>query len=173
MMATIRLATTEDLSLIHRLAHDIWWPTYRTILSAAQIEHMLQDFYSEDALAQQLANDYTYALWEKNGNVQGFACFRADLSKYVRAKDGGEMQVMRIERLYVLPATQGKGIGTQLIDFMAEAARAISVSLLELNVNRENPAVQFYLKNGFQNVLSVDIPYRTYVLNDYIMQKSV
>lgn len=172
-MATIRLANTADISIIHRLAHEIWWPTYGRILSADQIEHMLQDFYSEEALTKQLASGYHYALWEENGNAQGFACFRADLSKYVRGKDGKEMQVMRIERLYVLPATQGKGIGTQLIDFMAEAARAISVSLLELNVNRENPAVQFYLKNGFQNVLSVDIPYRTYVLNDFIMQKSV
>lgn len=172
-MATIRLANTADISIIHRLAHDIWWPTYRTILSAAQIEHMLQDFYSEEALTKQLASGYHYALWEENGNAQGFACFRASQSDYVQDADGEALQVMRIERLYVLPATQGKGIGTQLIEFIADAARAISVSLLELNVNRENPAVQFYLKSGFKNVVAVDIPYRTYVLNDYIMQKSV
>jgi ribosomal protein S18 acetylase RimI-like enzyme len=41
-----------------------------------------------------------------------------------------------------------------------------------LNVNRNNiKAKQFYERQGFHIIAEVDIPYRSYILNDYIMEK--
>lgn len=44
---------------------------------------------------------------------------------------------------------------------------------LVLNVNRNNPTVHFYEKLGYTIGEIIDIPYYDFVLNDYIMVKSL
>jgi GNAT superfamily N-acetyltransferase len=204
---TIRRANAEDLPTIHRLAHEIWWPTYREILSADQIESMLHDFYTVEALEAQLYDSHTYALVEnERGEALAFVDFRPNPSTYLKevnqdegnsdegnsyegnsyegnsnqvgailpkTQDKDSIIVMRIERLYVLPSAQGQGLGAKIIDYVAKAAKVTGIAVLELNVNRHNPAVNFYVNQGFQQVKTLDIPYKTYFLNDYIMQKSI
>ena len=46
-------------------------------------------------------------------------------------------------------------------------------STLELNVNRNNPAKDFYAKNGFKIVEEIDIPLDKFWLNDYVMTKNI
>ncbi|HCX57958.1 MAG TPA: GNAT family N-acetyltransferase, partial [Sphingobacterium sp.] len=72
-----------------------------------------------------------------------------------------------------MPNVQGKGFGKALIDFASQKTRLKGKGILELNVNRNNPAYHFYLKQGFEVIETIDIPYYDYVLNDYVMQKEV
>ena len=44
---------------------------------------------------------------------------------------------------------------------------------LTLNVNRGNKARYFYEKVGYQIIEEVDIPYFDFILDDYIMSKSL
>lgn len=81
--------------------------------------------------------------------------------------------LLRIEKIYLLPNTHGKGFGKLLIDFAADEARKQGLSELELNVNRSNNAYHFYLKQGFRVVEEVDIPYYEFILDDYIMRKKI
>ncbi|UZJ65165.1 GNAT family N-acetyltransferase [Sphingobacterium sp. KU25419] len=68
---------------------------------------------------------------------------------------------------------KGKGYGKLLLDFIAQLAKSKDLKRLELNVNRNNPAYYFYLKQNFLITETVDIPYHGYVLDDYVMQKEL
>jgi len=157
----IQAATSADVPTISTLAHAIWWPTYRDLLPHGQISLMLELMYSESALLDQLKNGQQFVFAVRNGTAVGFVGFQAKPAE----------SIMRIEKLYVLPAEQGKGTGRQLINHVEMLASAVGIHCLELNVYRHNPAKTFYERQGFKVVSEVDIPYHGYTLNDYIMQK--
>ena len=160
---TIRAANLSDIPVIKDLAHSIWWPAYKGILPPEQIAFMLADMYSEEALQQQFAEGHTFLLVENDeGSALGFASFSL--------KNAG---VYKIHKLYVLPSEQGRGLGVLLIAFIREIALQSGAEVLELNVNRDNTALGFYRKLGFSVYRQVDIPYRQFVLNDYVMRMSV
>lgn len=159
----IQEATPSDVTTIHRLAHEIWWPTYGDLLPHGQINLMLDLMYSESALLDQFKKGQQFALAIRDQTAVGFVGFRSK----------PHLSIMRIEKLYILPSEQGKGTGKQLISHVAALASAANLSLLELNVYRHNPAKAFYEHQGFTVVSEVDIPYHDYTLRDYIMQKSL
>lgn len=84
-----------------------------------------------------------------------------------------ENLVYKLQKLYVLPTEQGKGTGKMLLAEVTNLAKQAKWKVLELNVNRKNPAFNFYKKLGFEIYQTVDIPYKHFVLNDYVMRKSI
>ncbi len=160
-MTEIRQANIEDASLIHDLAHAIWYPTYENILSKKQIDFMLDKMYSVEVLSAAIQNNTAFHLLYEEKNAVGF----------IGIVPKGEL--LRIEKIYLLPSTQGKGYGKQLIDYAAQEAKKLGLDTLELNVNRSNNAYQFYLKQGFEVIQEVDIPYYEFTLDDYVMRKKL
>ena len=79
----------------------------------------------------------------------------------------------KLQKLYVLPTEQGKGTGKILIAEVINLAKQAKGKVIELNVNRKNTAFNFYKKLGFEIYQTVDIPYHHFVLNDYVMRKSI
>ncbi|WP_411273888.1 GNAT family N-acetyltransferase [Daejeonella sp.] len=155
-------ATEGDIPVIHELAEKIWWPTYRPILSEEQISFMLKNMYSESALKKQLNAGVKFLLVKRESENVAFAGYSLEYSPY---------SSLKIHKIYVLPMEQGKGTGKALIDYISQLARDVNIKELELNVNRANPALQFYQKIGFEIKETVDIPYHQFVLNDYVMRK--
>ena len=152
------------MHIIRQLANDIWWPTYGNYIDHGQIRLMLELIYSEPALRAQLEAGQCFSLALRGRTAVGFVGFQP--------KQDNPM-TMRIEKLYVSQSEQGKGTGKLLINHVAKIAHAAGCSYLELNVNRYNPATDFYERQGFVIVDTVDTPYHDYVLNDYIMQKEL
>ena len=77
-----------------------------------------------------------------------------------------------LEKLYVMPAGRNSGLGRRLFDRVAEEACSMAGGpcLLELNVNRSNPAVSFYEHLGMRRDRSGDFPIgHGFFMNDYIM----
>jgi len=62
-----------------------------------------------------------------------------------------------------------------LLDFVLnEIKKTAEKSVLQLNVNRQNNAVNFYLKKGFSILYEEDNDIgEGYFMNDYVMQKDV
>lgn len=156
----IRKATVKDVPLIHDLAEKIWWPTYQPILSDEQISFMLKDMYSEDALNQQIKEGAIFIIVSRENTDVAFAGYSIETDE----------SVLKIHKIYVLPSEQGKGTGKKLIEHLKDLATGMNLTQLELNVNRGNPALDFYQKLGFEIKNSVDIPYHQFVLNDYVMR---
>lgn len=160
----IRKANLGDANLINQLAHETWWPTYTDVIPDEQIEFMLEDMYSEKALKLQMEQGMTFLIAERSDKPLAFAAW--SLTEPANL-------VYKLQKLYVLPSEQGKGTGKKLISEVANLAKALGGKLLELNVNRKNPAFEFYKKLGFEVYQSIDIPYKHFMLNDYVMRKAL
>lgn len=164
MSLSIRPAKQQDIPTISRLAEEIWWPTYRDFISEEQISFMLQDMYSAAALEKQQADGVCFLLALRDGVPVGFAGF---------SQTDETEQVFKLHKLYVLLSEQGKGTGKVLVDEVSTLAKADGGKILELNVNRGNNAQYFYKKIGFDIYQTLDIPYHSFVLNDYVMRKAL
>ncbi|WP_395811355.1 GNAT family N-acetyltransferase [Daejeonella sp.] len=160
----IRQATDSDIQAINELAEKIWWPSYRNIISDEQISFMLNDMYSSESLREQMNSGIEFLLVERDKLPLAFAGFSETDTKN---------QVFKLHKLYVLPTEQGQGTGRKLIEQVSSLAKAKGGKILELNVNRGNPAHHFYSRIGFDIYQTLDINYHHFVLNDYVMRKKL
>jgi len=166
-MIEIKTATTLDIPIIHSLAHQIWPKTFAEILSAKQLEYMLDLMYSYESLQYQIeTEEHRFIIAYENKKPLGFAAYYP--------KDKTSHSLYKLDKIYVLPDQHGKGIGKKLIEYIISIIKPMGASILELNVNRSNNAVTFYQKLGFTTTSEVDLPIgEGYFMNDYVMQKSL
>ncbi|RVT76523.1 GNAT family N-acetyltransferase [Flavobacterium sufflavum] len=164
-MISITKATVADLKIITEIAHKTWPLTYGEILSQVQLEYMLNAFYSDEALRANMENGHEFILAKEDDICLGFASFEHHYKNE---------NTTRIHKIYILPETQGKGIGKLLIDSVAQFAKENNATTLLLNVNRFNKALTFYQKQGFEIIEEIDIELEYgYLMEDYVMEKRI
>ena len=163
-MIQIIRAGSIHLPAIHGLAHVIWPDTFREILSAGQITYMLNLMYNMEALMElEKKKDHQFLLAILKDEPVGFALYHP--------KENFP-SISRLSKIYLLSSHQGKGIGKNIIDYICKELVAGGFSLLELNVNRNNKALGFYEKLGFEIAGEEDIDIgQGYFMNDYILQR--
>lgn len=165
-MITISEATISDIKQIQNIVHITWPITYGQILSKEQLDYMLDLFYSDEALTLQYnkKEQLFYMIYEGHTNL-GFIGIEHNYSGKTATK---------IHKIYLLPETQGKGIGKKVIDEIAKFALDNNSKTLVLNVNRFNTALGFYKKIGFEVKEEVDIEIGNgYLMEDYVMEKQL
>lgn len=167
-MIDITEATKSGLLLVQLIARQTWPGAFGDILSPAQISYMLDMMYSTDSLKRQVNEQNHVFLLARDENFEKYFGF---ISYELNYK--GE-PLTKIHKLYLLPESQGKGIGRLLIDHVAELARRHNNDRLGLNVNRHNKAIQFYERMGFAVVgnETIDIG-NGFIMDDVIMEKPV
>lgn len=160
----IRTADIDDIATIGFLAQQIWPGTYQDILKPQQLTYMMELIYSPDSLQQQMRNKHQFLIAELDEEPIGFA-------SYSLLDEPG---VYKLQKLYVHPKTQGKGIGKALVDFIVDQLPRPEATILRLNVNRYNKARQFYERMGFIVTKEEDIDIgNQYFMNDYVMEKTI
>lgn len=161
----IKNASIADIPFIQRIAYETWPIAYKEILSTSQLGYMLDAMYSQAALADQFQiKNHQFLLSYEKEIPFGFA-------SYSKLSEDG---LYKLHKLYVLPEKQSKGHGKFLIDYIINNIKTKSNQRLCLNVNRNNNAVQFYLKQGFVIKKEEDIDIGNgYFMNDYVMEKRV
>lgn len=164
-MILLRKAKEEDMPIISNLAELIWPQTYSEYISEEQLRYMLNLMYNKGELLSQLQQGYTFLIAEDGKKDVGFAC-----SSLV---DAGT-QTYKLHKLYVLPETHGKGVGKILINEVKHLAEQHGGKFLQLNVNRNNKAKDFYLKGGFKIKETVDVNIGNgFFMNDYVMELAI
>jgi diamine N-acetyltransferase len=161
----IRLATPSDFPTIEHIAYQTWPATFGDILSAEQIQYMLSWMYSQESLNEQVDQKGHVFLMavDDTGEAIGYVSYELNYKG---------QPITKIHKLYLLPQTQGRGIGQLLIEEVAQRALQASNTALSLNVNRQNRAVQFYERMGFSVVDEENINIGNgYLMQDYVMQK--
>lgn len=159
-MYKIREAGIADITLIRELTYQVWPQTYAAIISAAQIDYMLDMMYSETSLQQQMENGAQFIIVYENDTPVGFASFQQTAPS-----------LYKLHKLYVLPSQQGKGTGRYLIKHIIETIKPLGAAALQLQVNRNNTAKQFYEKLGFTAIKEIKLDIGNgYVMDDYIME---
>ena len=164
-MTTIRKATVEDIPLIEQLAWEIFPETYKDILSPEQTEYMMDWMYSQGNLRKQMEEGHVYHLVYYCGEAVG----------YFSVQQQGK-RLWHLQKIYLKPQMQGKSVGKEMFLAAVDYIRANSQlpCTMELNVNRNNPAVAFYEKMGMHKASQGDFPIGNgYYMNDYIMALEV
>lgn len=160
----IRQATAPDVPVIRELALATWAPTYSSILSPEQLAYMLEEIYAEDKLTREMQEGQTFLLLLEEDTPLGFAAYS------VKDEAAG---LYKLNKIYLLPQSQGKGYGKALLTTVEEEVKRRGGSLLDLNVNRQNKAKQFYERCGYHIHMQEDIPIGPYWMNDYVMRKAL
>jgi GNAT superfamily N-acetyltransferase len=162
MSARIAPPAAADIDSVCRLARTIWQSTYPALISQAQIDFMLAERYAPATLQAQF-DDPLHAwrvAWVAD-EVAGFAHAMMDGAS------------CKLDKLYVRPDSQRKGMGNALLQAIQDWARQHAARRLWLQVNRGNtPAIAAYQKYGFRIVEShvFDIG-NGFVMDDYVMEQ--
>ena len=152
----------KQLPIVKDLAYAIWPSAYREILSAEQLNYMLDNFYSIENLENQMDKGQVFELLFEDSNVVGFVAYE------INCKETG---LLKIHKIYLLPETQGKGFGKFMIDEVIKIAKENQQKGIFLNVNKYNKAQFFYNKLGFniskEEVIDIG---NNYIMDDYQME---
>lgn len=69
-----------------------------------------------------------------------------------------------IDEFFVRRSYRGRGIGTQVLEFFADEAKKLGVTVVHLEVNHGNPAVELYRRLGFED-------HHRYLMTKWILEK--
>ena len=155
----------EQLPIVIDLTKKIWPVAYGEILSKAQLDYMIDKFYNETALRELIQKGHVFYLAQDDkDNYVGFVSYEIN----------SEPNKTKIHKIYVLPQTQGTGLGKQFFELVKENAIESNQKAIFLNVNKYNNAIHFYTKLGFVKVKDeiIDIG-NGYVMDDYVMEVAV
>ena len=162
-MQNIRRATVDDCCLIHELAAEAFPHTYQHILTSEQIDYMMHWMYDPQNIYTQMTEE---------GHVYFVAYQDDEPAGYVSVRPDGE-SLYHLEKIYVLPEYQKTHAGGALfrhaVAYVREAFPAAVA--MELNVNRNNPALGFYRHMGMRIDRQGDFDIGNgFYMNDYIMR---
>lgn len=159
-------ATTDHIYNIQVLSNVIWPATFSNILSQEQISYMMDMMYSTSSLEKQMNElNHHYLLAEEDGEYLGYLSYELNYKG---------TPITKIHKIYVLPSIQGKGVGRLFIDAVSKLALKNNNTLLSLNVNRYNKAIDFYKRMGFDFFASENIDIGNgFLMEDFVMNKDL
>lgn len=143
------------------LARTIWQATYPALISQAQIDFMLAERYTAERVRDQLDDpDHAWRLAWRGDKMAGFAHAHIEAS------------ACKLDKLYIQPKYQRRGIGGALLNDIKTFAQDRAATRLSLQVNRGNTAaIAAYQKYGFitreARVFEIG---GGFVMDDYVME---
>lgn len=189
---TIIRAGVADIPQIRAMAGVAFPATYAAIITPEQTAYMMQMMYAEEVLRREMTElDIAWFIARHaDGVPSGFVSIGRDDSHIATAAPGAaaaggvgggeaaraevatDIPLFHLHKIYVLPACQRQGLGRRL--FHAAIAYAKSEAggrcRIELNVNRQNKALDFYRREGMHIARTGDFPIGGgFYMNDYIM----
>jgi ribosomal protein S18 acetylase RimI-like enzyme len=160
-MIAVKKVGAESIAIIRNLANITWPIAYGEILSPQQLDYMMELMYSKASLQKQMEKGQQFLLALEDEKPVAFAAYSLP--------DAAENTIYKLDKIYILPNQQGKGIGKLLISHIIETIKPATT--LQLNVNRQNKALHFYEKLGFKIINEEDIDIGNgFYMNDYVME---
>lgn len=160
-MLNYKIVEKDEIKDLAELASSIWHEYWTALLSAEQIDYMVEKFQSETAIKHQYEfENYTYYYIQYDGENIGYFGL-SDKKDY-----------LFLSKLYIKREFRHKGIGGKTFDKIKEIAANFDFKSIRLTVNKYNKnTISAYDKWGFKTIDSVvtDIGLG-FVMDDYIME---
>lgn len=150
MPSTVNIvrATLPFLDRLRQIAIKTFTDTYGHLNTPENMRQYIENAFNRDRLAGELQNPLCQ-YW--------LAMLDEDIAGYIKINFGeaqtnmGGAQSLELERIYVLPACKGQGIGAALLNKAIGIAREHGLESVWLGVWEQNgQAIRFYEKMGFQ-----------------------
>lgn len=151
----IRTATPADAPLLARLAADTMREAFGPPHNPAElVEEYVASAFTTDRLTAELGDPraHTVLLEQAPGQAVGYAKLR----QHAPPRRMAERRAVELERIYLLRAYIGQGLGNRLMDYCLQYARTVGyrgkpARAVWLGVWEHNhPARAFYARWGFR-----------------------
>ena len=160
----IDFVEVENIKELSQLTSEIWHEYWVDLLSAEQIDYMVEKFQSEKAMTEQIKNEnYIYFYIISEGEKAGYI----GLSH--------KEDYLFLSKIYIKKDFRHKGIGTQAFEFIKDYAKSCNYTKVILTVNKQNSnTIKAYDKWGFKTIdATVTDIGQGFVMDDYIMQYTI
>lgn len=148
-----------DIENVGALAGRIWRAHYPGIISAQQIDYMLERMYAPQAIKAQLAAGHRFFILYADGVPAGFASLETV-----------GPQRFFLHKFYIDQQRARRGLGSGLMQWLLHEHAPREMAL---HVNRRNiGAVNFYFRHGFtiDGVMETPIGHG-YIMDDFRMKR--
>jgi ribosomal protein S18 acetylase RimI-like enzyme len=163
-MIKVTLQDKHLIEAIAAMARDIWREHYASIISAEQIEYMLDNFQSYRAIENQIkTGELAYYIVDCGGEYAGYFA--------IAPKDG----TMFLSKLYIYKNFRRKGLARKAVNFVSNLAKQQNLSAVTLTVAKNNaPSIAAYNKMGFvkDKDITMDIG-GGFVMDDFYLKLNV
>ena len=171
MSLSIRYAGLEDAVLIADISHRTFYDTFASANTREDMDKFLNEQFTKGKLMMEVG---------ARENIFLLAYFEEEIAGYVKLRDGrtprvlGNVDGLEIARIYVMTNMIGKGVGKQLMQYVINIAKEKSKDVLWLGVWEKNQrAIEFYTKWGFEKFDETDFLLGDDVQRDWLMKKAV
>ena len=137
-----------DLKALVALSRRTFIASFEQYNTPEDFRSYLESAFSEGRIRQELLHPDSmfYFVKQQNTNTGYFKLNENDAQTEFQEPAG-----MELERIYVVPEAQGRGIGEKIMAFVLEVAQAKQKGYLWLGVWEKNTrAIRFYERLGFE-----------------------
>ncbi|MER3497963.1 MAG: GNAT family N-acetyltransferase [Chitinophagaceae bacterium] len=162
-------ATSSDADLIASLSRTTFYQTFASQNTQADLDKFLNEQFTYQALAEEVrdANNIFFLAFN-NSQPVGYLFLRSRTSYSAFERRSS----LELARIYVDDAAKGTGVGTALMKTAIEQAKKLNKEILWLGVWEKNEkAIAFYKKWGFEKFGEHDFVLGNDVQNDWLMMK--
>lgn len=162
MLKRVSVTNQSQVMELFPLVAEIWREVFTEMIGAKQVERMLQEYQSPEAIwAEIQAGVQYFTLVQEDGKMVGYTA-------YSLVKPG----ILYISKLYLHEKARGQGFMREIFTWYDDLARE-SDRRQQLRVNQNNAnAIAVYQHQGFQIVGQEEVMIAPgLVMADYIFEK--
>lgn len=158
----LNVTNREEIELVSHLAREIWTEHYTPIIGTEQVQYMLENFQSVEAIEESIGQ----------GMLYNIIFIESDPVGYYAVKPNEPIDKLFLSKIYVLASARGKGIASQAVKNIIETARINQLGYIWLTVNKNNKgSIAAYHKMGFRKTGSIVTPIGSgFVMDDDVME---
>jgi diamine N-acetyltransferase len=171
MTMVIREATVADAILIANISHQTFYEAFAAYNRKEDMDKFLNQQFTKGRLIMEVGAKENIFLLAYNGS---------DIAGYVKIRDEriplnlGNANALEIARLYAMNNQIGKGVGSLLMQSCIDVAGQRNKEWLWLGVWEKNQrAIEFYTKWGFEKFDETDFLLGDDVQRDWLMKKRI
>ena len=164
----LEAVTSETVSALAELAHEIWFEYWPSLIGADQTSYMVDRFQSLPAIERDM-RDHAYEYWfvraADDGRVVGYTGGHVE----------PETNRFFISKIYLRAAERGRHFASAVVAFYERLCRERGLGAMYLTVNKGNElGTRAYRGKGFATIDAVETDIgHGFVMDDYIMEKRV
>lgn len=151
----------EGIQEVAKMADEVWHEHYVGIISEEQIDYMVKEYQSVEAITEAIhKTGYDYFIL--NNGVSNIGYFAIKI----------EEDDLFISKFYVLKEFRKQGYAKQAFQFLKGLSEAMELKTISLFTHKKNAdAIAVFKKFGMNKVGSVENDYSNgYIMDDYKMQ---
>lgn len=159
-----------DQEKLAEMARTIWNEYWPAIIGQAQVDYMVENFQSLQAIRDDMA-EHAYEYWFLEADEDG----GSRIVGYTGGHEEPETNRYFISKIYLFAEERGRGFASKTIRFYEDLCRERGLKAMYLTVNKHNElGVRAYKGKGFETIDAVETDIGNgFIMDDFIMEKQV